>query len=66
MVHMGPLPALYRVLIAGLVLLLSLAFGIWLAQSRDLPLGGVGVGLGAGSLLAFLFVHDFRRTRPPA
>ncbi len=64
MVDMGPLPALYRLLIAGLVLLLGLAFGIWLAQSHDLPLGGLGVGIGAGSLLAFLLVHDFRRTRP--
>jgi hypothetical protein len=60
---MGPLPALYRVLIAGLVLLLSVATGIWLAQTHDLPLGGVGVGIGSGSLLAFGFLHDFRRTR---
>lgn len=66
MVDMGPLPALYRLLIAGLVLLLSPAFGFWLAQRHDLPLGGlgVGIGIGAGSLLAFLLVHDFRRTRP--
>lgn len=62
---MGPLPTLHRVLIAGLVVLLSLASGIWLAQHRDLPLGGLGVGIGAGCLLAFLLVHDFRRTRPP-
>lgn len=61
---MGPLPALYRLLTAGLVLLLSVVAGVWLARSYDLPLGGVGVGLGAGSLLAFLLVHDFRRTRP--
>ena len=61
---MGPLPALHRLLIAGLVLLLCLASGVWLAGRYDLPLGGLGVGLGAGSLLAFLLVHDFRRTRP--
>ena len=64
MVGMGPLPALYRLLIAGLLLLLSVAFGILLAQSHDLTLGGLGVGLSAGGLLAFLFVHDFRRTGP--
>ena len=61
---MGPLPALHRLLIAGVVLLLSLASGIWLAERHDLPLGGFGVGLGAGCLLTYLFVHDFRRTRP--
>jgi len=61
---MGPLPALYRLMIAGMVLLLSVASGVWLANSYDLPLGGLGIGLGAGSLLAFLLVHDFRRTRP--
>ncbi len=61
---MGPLPALHRLLIAGLVLLLSVATGVWLAERYDLPWGGLGVGLGVGSLLAFLLVHDFRRTRP--
>lgn len=61
---MGPLPALHRVFIAGLVLFLSVASGVWLAGSYDLPLGGFGVGIAGGSLLAFLLVHDFRRTRP--
>jgi len=59
---MGPLPALYRVLIVCLLLGLSVAFGVWLATSHDLPLGGFGVGIAAGSLLAYLAVHDFRRT----
>lgn len=63
---MGPLPALHRLLIAGLVLLLSLAAGVWLAERQDLPLDGFGVGIGAGGLLAYLLVHDFRRTRPRA
>jgi len=63
---MGPLPALHRVAIACLVLVLSVAAGVWLAAHRDLPLGGFGVGIAAGSLLAFLMVHDFRRTRPHA
>lgn len=59
---MGPLPALHRLLIVGLVLLLSVATGVWLAGRQELPLGGYGVGVVAGSLLAFLLVHDFRRT----
>lgn len=61
---MGPLPALHRLLIAGLILLLSVAAGVWLAGRQDLPLGGLGVGLVAGSLFSYLLIHDFRRTRP--
>ena len=34
-----------------------------LAAYLDLPLGGVGVGLGAGCLLAYLLVHDFQHPR---
>jgi hypothetical protein len=59
---MGPLPQLHRFLIAALVLLLSLGLGLWLASYHDLPLGGVGVGLGVGCLIAYLLVHD---SRPP-
>ena len=61
---MGPLPALHRLLIAGVVLLLSTASGAWLAERLDMPLGGLGVGILAGCLFTFLLVHDFRRTRP--
>ncbi len=60
---MGPLPQLHRLLIVGVIVLLSLGAGIWLAGHLELPLGGVGVGLGAGSLLAFVLVHDFRGPR---
>ena len=61
---MGPLPALHRLLIAGLILLLCVVSGVWLAASHDLPLGGFGIGIGGGSVLAFLLLHDFQRTRP--
>jgi len=60
---MGPLPQLHRLLIVGVIVLLSLGAGIWLAQHFDLPIGGIGVGLGAGSVLAFVLVHDFRGPR---
>jgi hypothetical protein len=69
---MGPLPQLYRHLVAGLVLALSLGTGVWLAGRLELPLGGIGVGLVVGCLLAFVLTHDFhrafhreRRTRVP-
>ena len=49
---MGPLPQLYRLLIAGVVVVLGVAGGVWLAGWLALPLGGVGVGLVGGLLLA--------------
>ena len=64
MVAMGPLPQLYRLLVAGVVVLLSVAGGVWLASWLTLPLGGVGVGLGAGCLLAFLVTRDHAATGP--
>lgn len=55
---MGPLPRLYRFLVAGVVTVLGLAGGIWLARWMELPLGGIGVGLVAGGALAFLATRD--------
>ena len=57
---MGPLPQLHKFLVAVLLLTLGLAGGIWLAGVLDLPLKGIGVGLGVGLLLAWLVTHDFR------
>ncbi|WP_432479755.1 hypothetical protein [Nocardioides sp. GXQ0305] len=48
---------------AALLLMLFLAGGIWLAGLFDLPLGGIGVGLGAGLMVVWLATHDFRRPR---
>ncbi len=59
---MGPLPPLHRLLTVGLVVLLSLGTGVWLAGYIELPVGGIGVGLTAGLMIAFLLVHDFRST----
>ena len=63
---MGPLPQLHTFLVAALVLMTGLAGGIWLATLLELPLRGIGVGLGAGLLLLWLATHDFRgpRERP--
>lgn len=63
---MGPLPQLHRLVVAALLLVLGLAGGVWLAVFLELPLGGIGVGLGAGLLLVWLATHDFRgpRSRP--
>ena len=61
---MGPLPQRYTILIVAVVLIASLGGGVWLADYLELPMGGIGVGLGAGCLLAYLVTHDFTR-RPP-
>ncbi len=56
---MGPLPQLHTVLVVGLALVVSLIGGLWLAARLELPLDGIGVGIGAGCLLGFLLTHDF-------
>lgn len=63
---LGPLPRLYRSLVATTAIIVFIAGGIWLAQLRPLPVGGLLVGSVAGVLIAFVLVHDFhqRRTQP--
>lgn len=60
---MGPLPVLYRVLVSGVVVVLSVVVGVGVAERVALPLGGFGVGTAIGGLLAYLLVHDFQHTR---
>lgn len=60
---MGPLPQLYKLLVAALLVLLCLGAGLWLAGYYELPLAGAGVGIAAGCALAWLMTHDFRRNR---
>lgn len=56
---MGPLPRLYKALVVAVLVALCLAGGVWVAAWFDLPLGGIGVGLGAGCVLAYLLTRDF-------
>ena len=56
---MGPLPQFYRRVVVALLLALCIATGVWLAGYLRLPLGGIGVGVAAGLLLAWLVTHDF-------
>ena len=60
---MGPLPQLHRFVVATLLLMLVLAGGIWLAAFLDVPMRGIGLGLGVGLLVVWLATHDFRRPR---
>ena len=64
---LGPLPRLYRSLVAAVALLVFIGCGIVLAQVLPLPFGGVVVGSAVGLLIAFVLVHDFhhhRRAQP--
>lgn len=61
---MGPLPQLHKLLFVGMLLMGSIGAGVWLAEYLRLPAGGIGVGLGAGCLLAYLLTHDFHARGP--
>lgn len=63
-VTMGPLPQLHKLVFVGMLLIGSIGAGLWLAQYFMLPVGGIGVGLGAGCLLAYLLTHDFHDRSP--
>lgn len=63
---LGPLPRLYRSLVAVAALLVFVGGGIVLAQVLPLPFGGILFGSALGLLIAFVLVHDFhhRQARP--
>lgn len=63
---LGPLPRRHRRRVVAAAILLSALLGVWLNVSFDLPfpLDGLAVGALAGTLVAFLLVHDFTRRAP--
>ena len=64
---LGPLPALHRLLVVGVVLAVGVCSGAWIAHYTPVqvaaPAGAV-LGAAAGVLAAFALVHDFS-TRSP-
>jgi hypothetical protein len=65
----GPLPRLYRMLVAATVLALGVTAGVWVVQSTPVPAlmaAGVGWGLLAGLGVTFLLLHDFEHRGHPA
>ena len=58
---LGPLPRLYRSLVATAAIVVFIAWGVWLAQFLPLPVDGLVVGCAAGLLIAFVLVHDFHQ-----
>jgi hypothetical protein len=60
----GPLPRLYRFIVAATTLVLGVTAGVWVVQSTPAPalvLAGIGWGLLAGLGATYLLLHDFQR-----
>jgi uncharacterized membrane protein len=65
---LGPLPALYRIIVSACALLACVGLGAWLAFTLPLPLlAGVGasIGAGIGVVAVLLLTHDFRQGGAP-
>ncbi len=63
---LGPLPPLYRGLLAVVALVVGVGSGAWVAHFTPLPVAAsVGALLGAlaGLLLGYVLVHDFSERR---
>ena len=60
---LGPLPRLYRSLVATAAFIVFILCGVWLAQMLPLPVDGILLGSVAGVLIAFVLVHDFHQRR---
>lgn len=61
---LGPLPRLYRAVVAVSALVVFVAAGAWIAVSlpvRFLAGTGAGIGAGIGVVVALLLLHDFSR-----
>lgn len=65
---LGPLPVLYKLLVALTATVVCAAVGMWGAvvlPYYDLVVVGSGVGLAIGGLCVFFLLHDFGRAPSP-
>lgn len=63
---LGPLPALHRLGVVGVVLVVGVCSGAWIALFTPLQVAapaGALVGAAAGVLAGFALVHDFSHGR---
>ena len=64
---LGPLPPLYRLLVAMAALAVSVGVGAWvtirIAGPRVLTSAGASIGAGIGAIVALLLLHDFSHPR---
>lgn len=59
---LGPLPAIYRVIVSAIALLAFVGCGAWLTSLLPGPflaLAGAGIGAGIGAVVVLLLLHDF-------
>ena len=59
---LGPLPALYRIIVAVCAVLAFIGLGAWLAFTLPIPLqaaAGAGIGAGFGVVVVLGAFHDF-------
>ena len=59
---LGPLPALYRIIVAVCAVLAFIGLGAWLAHTLPIPLqaaAGAGIGAGIGMVAVLGILHDF-------
>ena len=60
---LGPLPALYRIIVSACALLACVGLGAWLAFTLPVPLlagAGASIGAGIGVVAVLLLTHNFR------
>jgi hypothetical protein len=58
---LGPLPALYRIIVSVCVLLACVGLGAWLAYTLPVPLlagAGASIGAGIGVVAVLLLTRD--------
>lgn len=63
---LGPLPALHRLLVVAVVLVVGVGSGAWIALFTPVRVAapaGALVGAVAGALAAYALVHDFTHDR---
>lgn len=64
---LGPLPTLYRVVVATVALLAFVGIGAWISlvlPESFVPLMGAGIGAGIGAVAVLLLLHDSQSHGP--
>lgn len=60
---LGPLPAIYRMIVAVCAVLVFIGLGAWLAFTLPIPLQapvGAGIGAGMGMVAVLGILYDFQ------
>lgn len=66
---LGPLPTLYRVIVATIALLAFVGIGVWITlvlPESFVPHMGASLGAGIGAIAVLLLLHDTHHPHGPA